>query len=269
MKVAKYNACGNPLASVDFPVCSSDSRVLTTYGVPVDSVDQIVRLLSRAMMEGRDGTSVHRNLSEAGHDIERSFEYMTNVSPDNVNWAQFWRTLDLDRSVRHTGCRATDSGEKYVEAALMLLVELFLKDKIQTSRDGRSQWKASKKRAKRKIFRVSRGSPQTSLLREHRISKMCRSSETQQAIFNNISMIITLLHREKEFCIAKSGAYGWVPYVARDVVAVLQGYEVPIVLRSVGNGTYRVVGDCYLDGIMDGEALKKVKEGDLVRIQLA
>jgi hypothetical protein len=39
-----------------------------------------------------------------------------------------------------------------------------------------------------------------------------------------------------------------------DVVAVLTGGTMPIVLRP-HNGYYTVVGDAYIHGIMDGEAL--------------
>ena len=271
MKAAKYNACSSLRTSLDSAIFSYDSPVLTTYGVLVDSVDRIVHLPSRATREGRNTFSVSRNRLEAGHDIEYLFEYMTKVSSDSVNWARFWRTLVLDRSIRHADCRAADSDEKFVEAALVLLVEIFYQDQIEVTSNGRRQHKASLKLAKRTIFQVSRGSPQASMLREHQVSKMLRSLENQRALIDNIFLIITPLHREKEFCIAKSGRYGWVPYVARskDVLAVLQGYEVPVVLRSAGNGMYQFVGDCYLDGVMDGEALKNVQKGGLVKIQLA
>ena len=52
------------------------------------------------------------------------------------------------------------------------------------------------------------------------------------------------------------GLIGWVPKnsVVGDVVAVLTGGTMPIVLRP-HNGYYTVVGDAYVHGIMDGEAL--------------
>ncbi|KAJ8132959.1 hypothetical protein O1611_g671 [Lasiodiplodia mahajangana] len=39
-----------------------------------------------------------------------------------------------------------------------------------------------------------------------------------------------------------------------DVVALLAGYEVPVALRSDGNGHYKFVAPLYVDGIMHGEA---------------
>ena len=42
-----------------------------------------------------------------------------------------------------------------------------------------------------------------------------------------------------------------------DVVVILFGYTVPMVLRPVENGMYSFVGEVYLDGVMDGEAMKE------------
>jgi Heterokaryon incompatibility protein (HET) len=40
-----------------------------------------------------------------------------------------------------------------------------------------------------------------------------------------------------------------------DVVCVLFGCSVPVVLRAQGDGTWSFIGECYLHGYMDGEAL--------------
>ena len=41
-----------------------------------------------------------------------------------------------------------------------------------------------------------------------------------------------------------------------DVVCVLSGGDVPFILRQVGNkGEYKLIGECYVAGIMHGEAL--------------
>ena len=44
-----------------------------------------------------------------------------------------------------------------------------------------------------------------------------------------------------------------------DVVAILFGARVPFILRPEpnGNSRYHIVGDCYIDGMMDGEATQK------------
>lgn len=41
----------------------------------------------------------------------------------------------------------------------------------------------------------------------------------------------------------------------RDVIAVLLGCNMPLALRANGSGEYEVVGQCYVSGFMDGEAI--------------
>jgi hypothetical protein len=40
-----------------------------------------------------------------------------------------------------------------------------------------------------------------------------------------------------------------------DVIAVLIGCQVPFVLRQSADGKYEIVGESYVDGIIDGEAV--------------
>ena len=45
-----------------------------------------------------------------------------------------------------------------------------------------------------------------------------------------------------------------------DLVCVLLGCAMPMILRSVG-GYYRLIGEVYLHGIMQGEAMKALNQG--------
>ena len=58
--------------------------------------------------------------------------------------------------------------------------------------------------------------------------------------------------------IANNGSTGLTPVDATEggVVALLLGSDVPIVLRDRGDGTYEVIGECYLHGVMNGEAIE-------------
>lgn len=41
-----------------------------------------------------------------------------------------------------------------------------------------------------------------------------------------------------------------------DVICVLFGCSVPVVLRQCADkGTYKFIGECYVDGYMNGEAI--------------
>jgi hypothetical protein len=63
----------------------------------------------------------------------------------------------------------------------------------------------------------------------------------------------------RRFCATEGRYLGWVPKTtqAGDLIAVLQGGAVPMVLRRRSTGQYDVLGDCYIHGIMDGEAWQK------------
>lgn len=65
----------------------------------------------------------------------------------------------------------------------------------------------------------------------------------------------------RKFAITEKGQMALVPPLSRkgDVVCVLYGLEVPFILRKVAGeslGQYEMVGESYVHGLMDGEALQ-------------
>ena len=46
-----------------------------------------------------------------------------------------------------------------------------------------------------------------------------------------------------------------------DTIAILYGCNYPVVLRRFGN-SFRFVGECYIDGLMDGEAVAAQMRGE-------
>lgn len=52
-----------------------------------------------------------------------------------------------------------------------------------------------------------------------------------------------------------------------DVVAVLYGCNFPVVLRRSGSA-FKYIGECYIDGLMDGEAIEAQKRGENQRRRL-
>lgn len=63
------------------------------------------------------------------------------------------------------------------------------------------------------------------------------------------------------------GYVGIVPGAARmgDLVCVFYGGDVPFILREVegGGGFYRLIGEAYVNGLMDGEGLRNVEGGEV------
>ncbi|KAI1132662.1 heterokaryon incompatibility protein-domain-containing protein [Nemania abortiva] len=68
---------------------------------------------------------------------------------------------------------------------------------------------------------------------------------------------ITLFAEGRRFAGTDGGLIGWVPAdtMEGDVVVIPYGSRVPLVVRSDGKGKYRLVGDCYIHGLMDGQAI--------------
>lgn len=53
---------------------------------------------------------------------------------------------------------------------------------------------------------------------------------------------------------------------ADDVVSIIQGAVTPFILRPTGDGRYQLVGEAYVHGIMDGEALTPETKMDVIEL---
>ncbi|KAH7410471.1 heterokaryon incompatibility protein-domain-containing protein [Phaeosphaeria sp. MPI-PUGE-AT-0046c] len=84
---------------------------------------------------------------------------------------------------------------------------------------------------------------------------------------DQLRVAITCAHSGRRGMASERGSIGLVPMNARagDVVAVLTGGRVPIILRPEA-GYYTVVGDAYVHGIMDGEAMRDTNELDWIEM---
>ena len=62
----------------------------------------------------------------------------------------------------------------------------------------------------------------------------------------------------RRFFRSEGGKYGWGPDQTRegDVICVLDGAPVPFVLRTVNDGCFEIIGDTYVHGNMDGDAIR-------------
>jgi hypothetical protein len=73
-------------------------------------------------------------------------------------------------------------------------------------------------------------------------------------IFSNM---ILSRNVERRAFITSKGIMGIGPAILQegDVVAIFCGTDVPLLLRPCDGGVYKLVGEAYVDGIMDGEAM--------------
>ena len=87
-------------------------------------------------------------------------------------------------------------------------------------------------------------------------ARLCEDLRKQSASY--ISVLQDTLHGWR-FVVTKKGFVGVVPKLAAtgDVIAVLKGGQVPFVLREseTRSGAFRLVGECYIHGMMNGEGL--------------
>lgn len=74
------------------------------------------------------------------------------------------------------------------------------------------------------------------------------------------------LTQSRRFAGTNTGLTGYVPTGATkgDLVCIVYGANVPIILRRQGENRYTLVGECYMHGIMDGEAVKRVEGEDAI-----
>ncbi|KAI6080891.1 HET-domain-containing protein [Hypoxylon rubiginosum] len=70
--------------------------------------------------------------------------------------------------------------------------------------------------------------------------------------------LISAYARCRMLCTTDRGYLGWVPDITRkgDSVFIFPGASVPFVVRPAGDGVYRLIDECYIDGIVCGEALE-------------
>ena len=67
----------------------------------------------------------------------------------------------------------------------------------------------------------------------------------------------------KSLCLTESGSLGLVPMIAQpgDRFCVFPGLPTPMVLRPWSDNKYKLVGEAYLNGVMQGEVITKLEEG--------
>ncbi len=68
----------------------------------------------------------------------------------------------------------------------------------------------------------------------------------------------------RRFCKTVGDRIGWVPLASQvgDIIVVLYGGNVPYVLRRQPAGYYQLLGECYIWGLMHGEALQGTANPD-------
>lgn len=73
-----------------------------------------------------------------------------------------------------------------------------------------------------------------------------------------VDRFVTCWSAQRYFCSDDSSRLGWVPRKAQvgDVFCVFLGARVPHLLRPLAHARYELIGECYLQGCMNGEVME-------------
>lgn len=107
------------------------------------------------------------------------------------------------------------------------------------------------------------------LVGRHTLRELLNLSEKIKYDLPPKAIILEATHRAvtvkllRRLIVTTMGYIGLVTKNAKvgDVVCILFGCSTPVILRPGTPGVYRIVGDCYVHGLMEGEAMKWVEEG--------
>ncbi|KAI0205211.1 heterokaryon incompatibility protein-domain-containing protein [Astrocystis sublimbata] len=93
-------------------------------------------------------------------------------------------------------------------------------------------------------------------------------SEAYSELPSDVEIHVTLANlmnamNHRRFMVTEKGRVGMVARAAQpgDGIFILKGCNAPLILRPAGSGRYCVVGECYVDGVMHGEAMGGLEAG--------
>lgn len=169
----------------------------------------------------------------------------------------FWRTLVADKDAPLGLHRDQTAKERAPAAAFAEVFSLLL-----DASTGASPSLPGQTYSKRQ--RLPRGKP-------GRLEPAGLAARRQPAAaFKQLRVALQAALAGRRFGVTERGFLGVFPgYVgAGDVVCVLEGFHVPFVLRPADGeeGKFAVLGECYVHGIMNGEAVAEGKDVEFVLI---
>ncbi|KAH0558512.1 hypothetical protein GP486_004829 [Trichoglossum hirsutum] len=174
-----------------------------------------------------------------------------------------WQTLVC--GLGWSGKRTQDSDKKHFEAFLECCQDQITE--MRASNDGRIPISIGTKfvRTQAELEALSKQDTRTRILTNEPVPAPSPELEQQTQLEEKMyPFITTMLHHqaERRTCLTGKGYLGTVPSEAEegDLTVIFFGLGVPFVLRPLTGGTYKLIGPCYIHGIMDGEGLRSDAE---------
>ncbi|KAE9365154.1 HET-domain-containing protein [Stipitochalara longipes BDJ] len=234
---AKFNAdrCHRPILSI-----SKDRRTLTIRGFIFDSISELNRVYAtreQIDMDPRSGEAQKKKIIEGKRSIENCIELAKGarqVPEGQTSEEVLWRTLCCDLTPDIPPSRAPQSyGGGY---------KLLRKFHKATREDGSYDF-------------------------THEVYKkpeFLKNNWIPSSVFVNSVQKFTIA---RNMCVTAGGYLGRVPRGSEigDKTCILFGGCVPFVLRDTRDGYFTFIGECYIHGIMDGEAIESAEIEDRYR----
>lgn len=96
--------------------------------------------------------------------------------------------------------------------------------------------------------------------------------DAEERTYMEVYSTVCRMVMERRFMLTKKGYFGWAPDNAYDdceknqtrvgdLIAIIYGCSTPLVIRPCGD-KFQVVGEAYVEGFMDGEAMSLLRRGD-------
>ncbi|GKU06402.1 heterokaryon incompatibility protein or allele [Fusarium langsethiae] len=250
-----YRASGDTRHDASF---SSDGSVLTCSGFIVDSI-------SGLSARGID----YFDLDETS--IVQPNRWVSAYGDRSATSEALFRTLVMDRVAG--GAKATAR-----HAAILHLPRTFDQGEQEFSRRGWT-WLAGQSAYyfRWETFHEVNSSFKLGDDRLHDFFSDTIPDEASEFDYSEVYSCYDRTAQRRRFMTTANGYMGWAPdniygleseqTISGDLIAVLYGCSTPIVIRPHGH-QFRVIGEAYVQGLMDGEAMDLVNSGKLERVSL-
>lgn len=248
---AKYMASGHTSPVLEI---SADSKELTCMGVVIDQIEGLGG--SKYDDAGRVETA------DKELPVEQGSTHFDSQNPQDTKtgtpiMATVSRCLALDREDRYLGKKMIPD---QFENDLTSLYRTHVADKTRepskasTSRGLFSEWFERNKQLRIQGCTLEEHLHKNSKNVSVRTEEQVQDGSGKRLYRRLEDTVVTMARR---LMVSERGHIGMAASRARrgDLICVLYGCSIPVLLRKVENGRYEFIGECYLDGFMDGEAL--------------
>ena len=240
-------AAGNSKIKLRF---KDDNKSLFIHGKLVDTIHTIeeLRIIPRA---GYSSTSpdttkllASKHIDNYTYNMNKSREWVANAMqiafPDKIcipeMYDALWRTWICNRTGEGIIPPASwgERFSRYIQTQTLLHEEAAIREYM---------WKRSRELRDPYDLRLA--------------------IEEEDPLLNEMDQVSNFVSCSGQWCFNRrffrsvAGRFGWAPDKARagDQICVFYGGDYPFVLRESGNGCHEIIGDGYLHGLMDGEAM--------------